>query len=167
MLPIVSRADAFFGVLGTGPSHAGMDNSTEAAIYKELGAREFGQHLTLDVDGVIHSFFHHGRAGGRPWTSSAAGVAAEVMLDYAQSGLPLPNYIWTGHNHRRDDSGTKFENTRAISLPSWQLRTSFGYRVSSGTVRSDIGGYLVVDGVVDDTKSAYRGQPDQRKILVV
>lgn len=167
MLPIVSRADAFFGVLGTGPSHAGMDNSTEAAIYKELGAREFGQHLTLDVDGVIHSFFHHGRAGGRPWTSSAAGVAAEVMLDYAQSGLPLPNYIWTGHNHRRDDSGTKFENTRAISLPSWQLRTSFGYSVSSGTVRSDIGGYLVVDGVVDDTKSAYRGQPDQRKILVV
>jgi hypothetical protein len=66
MLPILAKADGFYGVLGTGPSHAGMDNSTEAAIYRELGAIEFGQHLTLSVDGVLHTFFHHGRAGGRP-----------------------------------------------------------------------------------------------------
>jgi len=167
MLPIIAKADGFYGVLGTSPSHAGMDNSTEAQIYRDLGAIEFGQSLTLDVDGVIHTFFHHGRAGGRPWTSSAAGLAAEVMLDFAQAGLPLPNYIWSGHTHRSEDSGTKFRDTRAISLPSWQLKTSFGYRVSSGTIRSDIGGYIVVDGIVDDSRSRYRGQPDQRKILVV
>lgn len=167
MQPILERADGFYGVLGTGPSHAGMDNSTEAQIYRDLKAIEFGQSLTLDVDGVLHTFFHHGRAGNRPWTSSSAGLAAEVMLDFAQAGLPLPNYIWTGHTHRSDDSGTKFRDTRAISLPSWQLKTSFGYRVSSGTIRSDIGGYIVVDGIVDDSRSRYRGQPDQRKILVV
>jgi hypothetical protein len=167
MLPILAKADGFYGVLGTGPSHAGMDNSTEAQIYRDLGAIEFGQNLTLNVDGVLHTFFHHGRSGGRPWTSSAAGLAAEVMLDFAQAGLPLPNYIWSGHTHRSDDSGSKFRDTRAISLPSWQLKTSFGYRVSSGTVRSDIGGYIVVDGVVDGSRSRYRGQPDQRRIICV
>jgi len=168
MLPILKRADGFYGVLGTGSSHAGQDNSTEAMLYRQLGAIEFGQSLTLAVDGYIHTFFHHGRAGGRPWTSSSAGLAAEVMLDFAQSGLPLPNFIWSGHTHRSDDSGSKFRDTRAISLPSWQLKTSFGYRVSAGTVRSDIGGYIVVDGnIVDDSRSRYRGQPDQRRIIVV
>lgn len=167
MMPIVAKCDGFFGVLGTGPSHAGMDNSTEAALYRQLGAVEFGQHLTLDIDGILHTFFHHGRSGYRPWTSSSAGLAAEVMLDFAQEGLPLPNFIWTGHTHRTDDSGSKFASTRAISLPSWQLKTSFGYKVSAGTIRSDIGGYLVVDGIVDGSKSHYRGQPDQRKIIVL
>jgi hypothetical protein len=166
MLPILAKADGFYGVLGTGPSHAGMDNSTEAQIYRDLGAIEFGQNLTLNVDGVLHTFFHHGRAGSRPWTSSAAGLAAEVMLDFAQAGLPLPNYIWSGHTHRSDDSGSKFRDTRAISLPSWQLKTSFAHRVSAATVRSDIGGYIVVDGVVDDSRSRYRGQPDQRRIII-
>ena len=166
MLPIVAKADGFYGVLGTGPSHAGMDNTIEAQIYRDLGAVEFGQNLTLNVDGVLHTFFHHGRAGGRPWTSSSAGLAAEVMLDFAQAGLPLPNFIWSGHTHRTDDSGSKFRDTRAISLPSWQLKTSFSYRVSAGTVRSDIGGYIVVNGIVDESHSRYRGQPDKRKIII-
>lgn len=166
MLPIVARADAFFGVLGTGPSHAGMDNSTEAALYKDLGAREFGQHLTLDVDGVVHDFAHHGRVGRRPWTSGAAGVAVEVSQDYVLQGMMPPNYIWRAHNHTIDDSGSKIPGTRAISLPSWQLKTSFGYRVSANTVRSDIGGYVVVDGLLDDSKARYKGQPDGRRVIV-
>lgn len=167
MLPIVAKSDYFFGILGTGPSHAGMDNSTEAQLYKELGATEFGQTLTLNIDGKIHDFAHHGRAGSRPWTSSAANLATEVVVDYASQGLPLPNFIWRGHNHRIDDSGNKLPGTRAISLPSWQLKTSFGYRVAANTVRSDIGGYVVVDGLIDDSRSRYLGQPDQRKVIVL
>ena len=167
MLPILAKADGFYGVLGTGPSHAGMDNSTEAQIYRDLGAIEFGQTLTLSIDGVIHDFAHHGRAGSRPWTSSAANLASEVIMDYATQGLPIPNYIWRGHNHRIDDSGSKLPVTRSIALPSWQLKTTFGYRVAGNTVRSDIGGYIVVDGLLDDSKARYKGQPDQRKILVV
>jgi hypothetical protein len=167
MLPILKRADGFYGVLGTGPSHAGQDNTTEAQLYRDLGAIEFGQTLTLDIDGTIHDFAHHGRAGARPWTSSAANLATEVIMDYAAQGLPMPNYIWRGHNHRIDDSGSKLPGTRAISLPSWQLKTSYGWRVSANTTRSDIGGYIVVDGLLDDSKSRYKGQPDQRRILIV
>lgn len=167
MMPIVAKADAFYGILGTAPSHGGQDNSIEAQLYRELGAVEFGHVLTLSIDGKIHDFAHHGRAGARPWTSSAANLATEVVVDYATQGLPLPNYIWRGHNHRIDDSGSKLPGARSISLPSWQLKTTFGYRVASNTVRSDIGGYIVVDGLLDDSKARYKGQPDQRKILVV
>lgn len=167
MLPIVAKADGFYGILGTAPSHAGLDNSTEAMLYKELGAVEFGQTLTLNIDGVIHDFAHHGRAGSRPWTSSAANLATEVVYDYASQGLPLPNFIWRGHNHRIDDSGNKLPGTRSIALPSFQLKTTFGYRVAGNTVRSDIGGYVVVDGLVDESKSRYKGQPDQRRIIIV
>ena len=167
MFPILKRADGFYGVLGTGPSHAGQDNTTEAQLYRDLGAIEFGQTLTLDIDGTIHDFAHHGRAGARPWTSSAANLATEVIMDYAAQGLPMPNYIWRGHNHRIDDSGNKLYGTRSIALPSWQLKTSYGWRVSANTTRSDIGGYIVVDGLLDDSKSRYKGQPDQRRIIVV
>jgi hypothetical protein len=89
-------------------------------------------------------------------------------MDYASQNMPLPNFIWRGHRHVIDDSGNKLPGTRAISLPSWQLKTSFGWRASANTVRSDIGGYIVVDGnIIDDSRSRYRGQPDQRKIIVV
>jgi len=167
MLPVLAKAGGFYGVLGTGPSHAGQDNATEAQLYRDLGAIEFGQTLTLDIDGTIHDFAHHGRAGARPWTSSAANLATEVIMDYASQNMPLPNYIWRGHRHVIDDSGNKLPGTRAISLPSWQLKTSFGWRASANTVRSDIGGYIVVDGLLDDSKARYKGQPDQRRIIVV
>ena len=163
--PIVHRANAFFGILGT-PTHAGIDHSHEAKLYRELGAQDYGQQLTLDIDGTAFDFAHHGRAGGRPWTSAGANVATEVAIDYATRGKPLPNYIIRGHRHVIDDSGLKIPGTRAISLPAWQLRTSYGHRVSP-TVRSDIGGLIFVDGVLDDTKMRYKGQPDERKVIKV
>ena len=144
-----------------------MDNSIEAQIYRDLGATEFGQTLTLSVDGIIHDFAHHGRTGSRPWTSGASNLATEVVVDYATSKLPLPNYIWRGHRHVVDDSGNRIPGSRAISLPSWQLKTSFGWRTAGNTARSDIGGYIVVDGLLDESKSRYRGQPDQRRIICV
>lgn len=161
--PIRNRANAFYGVLGT-PTHSGVDGSTEARIYKELDI-DFGNTITLDIDGQIHHFFHHGRASSRPWTSSAAGLAAEVIIDFAQQGLPLPNFIWTGHRHKVGDSGIQNKGTRAISLPAWQLKTSYAWKVASSTARSDIGGAIVVDGVPDFSKMRYMGQPDKVRMI--
>lgn len=163
--PIVNKADRFFGILGTGV-HAGQDNSDEIGFYKLLGI-EYGQRIILDLDGITHDFAHHGRAGRRPWTSAAANIATEVIVDYASRGLPAPNYIWRGHNHLIDDSGFKVPGTRSIALPSWQLKTSFGWRTSVNTARSDIGGMIVVNGKIDDSHSRYKGQPDERKIIKV
>jgi hypothetical protein len=123
--------------------------------------------MTIDIDGVLVDLAHHGRIGTRPWTSGAANLASEIMIDYAQSGIPLPNYIFRGHFHTLDDSGLKFENTRLIQCPAWQLKTTFSNRVAGNTRRSDIGGILLNNGKLDLSKARYKGQPDGRKVVVI
>lgn len=163
--PIRNKANTFIGILGTMPSHAGQDHANEAAIYRTLGADYIEQVVTLDLDGTRIDLAHHGRVGTRPWTSGAAALGAEVMLDYAQEGKPLPHYILRGDRHKFDDSGMKFESTRVIQCPSWQLKTSYGWRVSSNTTRSDIGGVIITDGQLDLSRARYKGQPDARKVV--
>ena len=164
--PVRERADTFIGIFGTAV-HAGQDHATEAAIYKALNADYVGQTITANIDGVICDFAHHGRTGSRPWTTGAPALAAEIMLDYAQSGIELPNLIFRGHRHILQDSGLHFENTRLIQCPAWQLKTSHGWNVAGNTVRSDIGGIIVSGDEVDLSHSRYRGQPDARKVLVI
>jgi hypothetical protein len=164
--PIFDMADASFGIIGT-EAHAGNGGEGDLSIYRELGATDYGQVLNLEIDGKLHDLAHHGRVGGRPWTSAAASIAVEVCLDCGNQGIPFPDYIWRGHSHIIDDSGLKVPYTRCITLPSWQLKTTFGYRVASNRPRSDIGGFIVNGGVLDDTKSRYEGQPDKRKVIHV
>jgi hypothetical protein len=166
LMPYREIADKFIGILGTA-AHAGTDHETESALYKDLKADYIEQQMTIDIDGVLVDLAHHGRIGTRPWTSGAASLASEIMLDYAQSGLPLPNYIFRGHLHTMDDSGSKFENTRLIQCPSWQLKTTFANRVAGNTRRSDIGAVILNDGKLDLSKARYKGQPDGRRILVI
>ena len=166
MQPIVDGCDGFYGVVGT-DAHAGASGNTDSAIYKALGATAYNHHLVLDIDGVVMDFAHHGRVGRRPWTSQAAAVATEVAIDCAEQGAPLPRYVFRAHNHVVDDSGEKFEDIRVVSTPSWQLKTAFGWGVSSQRTRSDIGG-LVVDGDrLDFSRARYKGQPDGRRVIKV
>lgn len=162
--PIADRAEGFYGVLGTG-AHAGQVGSNEVEIYKALGAAEYGQQLTIEIDGRVHDFAHHGRAGRRPWTSAGAGLGAEVMIDYAAQGMKPPDYIWRAHNHIIDDSGLKLPGTRVICTPSWQLKTEYGWKVSANTVRSDIGGFIMDGDRLDDTRARYHAQPDGRRVI--
>jgi len=162
--PIADMADAFFGIVGT-EAHAGKQGSDEIGIYKQLGVTEYGQSLMLEVDGKLHDFAHHGRVGSRPWTSTAASIGVEVMLDCGRQGLPYPDYIWRAHKHTIDDSGDKFEGTRVICLPSWQLKTAYVHALAANRTRSDIGGYIVNNGIVDSSRNRYKGQPDQRRII--
>lgn len=162
--PIADMADYFFGVLGT-EAHDGKNASDANEIYKHLDADDIGQNLTIEIDGKIHDFAHHGRIGQRPWTTQAAAVGVETIMDYASSGTPLPNFIWRAHNHVIDDSGDKLPGVRVITIPSWQLKTTYAHRISANRVRSDIGGYIVNNGLVDSSKSRYFGQPNGRNVI--
>lgn len=163
LAPWVDAADYAYGILGT-ETHAGGE---EIALYKDFGL-DYGATVMLDVDGVIHDFAHHGRVGGRPWTSQAVSIANEVIIDCALQGIQLPNYIWRAHSHKIDDSGNKIEGVRAIGIPSWQLKTRFAYRIPSAVnMRSDIGMYFVDSGKVDETKSRYHGEIANRRIIKV
>lgn len=164
--PLVDMSDAFYGILGT-EAHANKSSSDEAHIYQELEAIEYGQQLALKIDGLVHDFAHKSRVGYRSWTSAAAGVAIEVAMDYVNSGLKPPAYIWRAHNHMIDDSGYKIPGTRAITIPSWQLKNSWAWSVAANRVRSDIGGFIVNCGILDDSRCRYMGQPDGRRVIEV
>ena len=164
--PYRDIAETFIGIHGTA-IHAGPDHATESDIYRQLGADYIEQQMTIDIDGVLVDLAHHGRIGTRPWTSGAANLASEIMLDYAQSGMTMPNFIFRGHFHALDDSGQKFENTRLIQCPAWQLKTTFGNRVAGNTRRSDIGSVFLNCGNLDLSHSRYKGQPDGRKVVTL
>ena len=151
--PIASMADSMYLTFGTG-THNGGCAEYERVIGRELGIN-YDYEYTLDVDGVSMDIAHHGRAARRDWTSSAAGLAVEVATDYISEGLAPPKYILRGHNHHIDDSGNKLCYTRAISLPSWQLRTNFGHQAAANQRRSDIGA-LIIDTADPDNPNFSR-----------
>jgi hypothetical protein len=129
-------------------AHAGPMCNSEVRIAQELGADCPFEDL-LDIDGMVLDVAHHGRAGRRDWTSAAAGMATQAVMDAALSGRQRPRYVFRGHNHCVDDSGEKVPGTRAIAMPSWTLRSAYGYRIAAGAT-SDIGGVIILpDGSLD------------------
>jgi hypothetical protein len=86
-----------------------------------------------------------GAGDGRGRRSSfAAGLAAMAFFEAAERGERPPHLLIRGHVHRPGDSYDAYP-TRALVLPSWQLSTSYGYRIGGGTL--PVGGaYVVCDG---------------------
>jgi hypothetical protein len=147
--PLANMADGgMYLTYGTG-AHNGGCAEMETTIGNELGIHHDWEY-SLDVDGLTFDLTHHGRAGRRDWTSSAAGLAVEVATDYISAGVKPPRYVLRGHNHKIDDSGQKLDYIRAISLPSWQLRTAYGHQVAANQRRSDIGGLILDTGDPDN-----------------
>jgi len=148
------------------PTHAGAIYGAESAVANRCGFRALDSEIHLDIDGVIVWAFHHGAAGKRDWSSASARVATEARL-YAQDlKEPTPHYVFSGHHHIIDDSGIKLK-TRALTCPSWQLKTTFGHKVASGR-RSDIGGLIILPGgQLDESRARYEAAPDQPKLRKV
>lgn len=169
LLPIANLADGGLFICRGTEAHAGDAAQSEVRIAQELGAKACEWSLVLNIDGIIIDCAHHGRVGRRDWTSSAANMAVEIAMDYQRNGEHCPRYVFRGHNHLIDDSGEKLANIRAICLPSWQLRTAFGYRVSPNR-RSDIGGLVMnTDNpeYIDFNRARYKAAPGQRRIIKV
>jgi hypothetical protein len=139
--PIIHLADESYLTYGTG-AHNGGAAEHEITIGNELGMKHGYDFGPLDIDGLIFDITHHGRAGRKDWSSLAASLASEVALDYVRYGLMPPRYILRAHNHIIDDSGCKLPYTRAFSLPSWQLKTDFAYRVAANRKWVDVGGMI-------------------------
>jgi hypothetical protein len=162
--PIRNISDGgFFVCLGT-EAHAGAAAQSEQRVAREVGATKAAWSITLEVDGYTIDCSHHGRAGGREWTSSAANMAVEVVVEYLSRGCEAPRFILRGHRHVIDDSGEKLRGVRAICLPSWQLKNAYGWRVAPG-MRTDIGGLVIMDGMIDWSHARYEAAPGQREVF--
>jgi hypothetical protein len=154
-----------YGSHGT-PAHAGELYQAERAVSLRAGFRAYEPELHLQIDGLTVWAFHHGNAGKSDWTSSASRVATMSRL-YAQDlDEAPPDYVFTGHHHVIDDSGHKLK-TRALTCPSWQLRTMFGAKVASNR-RSDIGGFIILPGgQLDASRARYMAEISRPKVITV
>lgn len=142
------RGDLIYVTRGT-EAHSGPGSWMDNAIGRDIGA--VCAHDEKAADGArtqIHSFYtlmlsidgvrvkgaHHPPLGpGRlPWTSNlyASRVASHVYLSAAKSKEPPPDIYFCGHYHVPGDSYDAWP-TRALALPSWQLATSFSYRLGA------------------------------------
>lgn len=164
--PVANLSDGGLYITYGTEAHNGGSGGHEAAIAQNIGAKSDWEYA-LDIDGILHDAGHHGRSGQRDWTSAAASIAAEVMMDYAKAGQKLPNYVWRGHSHVVDDSGMKIEGTRAICLPSWQLRTAYGYKVAKNKKRADIGGVILDGDRLDFAKLRYHAAIAEKGVIHV
>jgi hypothetical protein len=152
--PIVALADDSYLTYGTGPAHTGEAAGNEISLARELGMKH-GWHWSLDIDGMVVDITHHGRAGQQDWTSAAPALAMAVAGDYIKDGKMPPRYVLRGHVHKVDDSGAKLPYSRAIVIPSWQLKTAHGHKAAPNQQRADIGG-LILDTANPDNPDLSR-----------
>lgn len=143
--------DGFWVVRGT-ETHVGDAGNLEEMAARLLDATHYpadnklasGWLLRLALAGVRVDITHHGPAGRLPWTGpNGLGRAAyEIIDEYVRAGEPIPQLAVQAHNHKYYDSYGNFP-VRMLSLPCFQLQTSYGYRVSARRT-TDIGAALVI-----------------------
>jgi hypothetical protein len=167
--PCMAVADYIIVTRGT-EAHSKQNATMDELIAEDIGAVEdkHGHRAMWAFNGEIAGLnvlaTHHpqGGGGGRSWTKDNAAnmLAADIMLAYAERGEPAPDLVLTGHIHKPMDSYDT-HRTRVIGLPSWQLCTSYGYRIGGGVKPFlPIGGaYIVIqDGHYEVTK-CYKDWP--------
>jgi hypothetical protein len=154
--PVRAMSDRFYGIYGT-EGHAGNNNDSEHGLYSALECDLSDHQLTLNIDGTIIDAAHHSTLASLP-------AMYKIIADY--ENLQRPRYIVRGHRHLVSDTGEEDRSTRMIVCPSWQLKTSFAWRVDQRR-RSDIGGLIIRDGQMDTSKLRYMAQPDERRIVNV
>jgi hypothetical protein len=152
LTPWRNLADKFYLIKGT-EAHAGNQHMSERRIARELAATALDFHLRLDV-GVLCDFAHH--STGTPRT-----IGLQVLEDCARDNLPVPRYVFRGHRHNIVDSGDTWPQMRVLTLPSWQLRTSYGWKIAPNK-RADIGLVILDQGQIEIIRHSPRPDPIRR-----
>lgn len=150
LTPLRNLADKFYIVRGT-EAHAANQHMSERRIANELAATSLDFHLRLDIDGCLCDFAHH--STGTPRT-----IGLQVVEDCISDGQPIPRFIFRGHRHYITDSGATWPNMRVMTLPSWQLRTSYGWKIAPNK-RASIGLVLIENGELEVRRYAPKADP--------
>lgn len=151
------KGDELYYVMGT-EIHVG---ETERQIGEELGAvkSDNGTHvhdiLSIDVNGKVHVFAHHGkrRGGGQNEGNTLRNFLRDYRDDLEKDAIPCPDVLWSGHTHGhtwnthiRRVRGGEFHELHGIICPSFQAKTRYVYGKVPFAVNS-VGGTWVKIGV--------------------
>ena len=163
-----------FVVRGT-EVHTGTSGSAEEGIAKMLGAERDPEthlwsrwHLRIRVHGKLVDVQHHGKGLGRlPHTkqNGANALAWRVWQTHAERSLEPPALVVRSHLHQFADSYGAHRQTRALFLPSFQLKTAYVHRVAADEI-ADVGAVVVVvepDGRMDVRPILF--QPEMPRVV--
>lgn len=123
--------------------------------------------LELDVNGRMSVFAHHGpgRGDGANEGNPLRNWLRNIQQEATKDGKRVPDGIWVGHVHYptyttyvwRDK--LNFNTIHGIITPSWQLKTTFGWKVAS-MKQEKIGGVyqeIKADGTMGIPKFSVMG----------
>lgn len=139
--PVARLSDEIVVTRGT-EAHVNIGSTMDEIVARMLDALPNGKgqhswyHFRATVAGLKLDVAHHPGTGHmRTWTrgNDANRLAKGVIDSYVdrKDFDNIPDLILRAHNHKPVDS---YDNhiARAIVTPSWQLGTSFGYRIGGG-----------------------------------
>jgi len=163
--PMRRVCDEIVVIRGT-EAHTGGAGWLENRAAKEIGAVKNDNDRTwswyiweAEVDGVRMSSSHHpGTNSARPWTAGNEANRRAAMDVYNYAGMDwFPQLTLWGHYHHDADSHDTHK-IRAIYNRSWQVKTSFAFRIGMATQADEIGGLWVVcdNGKYDVHKQKYQ-----------
>jgi hypothetical protein len=141
---------------------------SEQEIGKELGAVKAGSKayvheiLSLNINGMQHTFAHHGkdRGAGANEGNALRNYMRDIRIDREKEGLPRIDCLWSGHTHGHTyqshiaRAGANFHVFHAVICPSWQAKTRYAFMKVPLAVNS-VGGVYVKIGA-DGTMSVPR-----------
>lgn len=156
--PLRFQPDHVHVIRGT-ESHVGRAGEIEEGIARALRAEhgipivddpDTGQASSywrrIEIDGVRLDVRHHGRMGQRAHTRGPyqRWYAQDIALEHMLDGEQPPDLAIRSHLHKYGDSGRDHRwPTRLISLPCWQMMTSYAHRITAESL-SDIGLVVLV-----------------------
>jgi len=168
LAPALSLAPNYVFVVRGTEAHVGKSGEREEMIARRIEAEKDPQgnaswwQLTLQINGSILQFAHHGRIGYRPWTRANAAqmLAAELTIDHSSSPY-APQLAVFSHHHQVADSYDNYP-VRVIQTPAWQLATAYVHRIKPGALAS-IGGLVIIcrEGEYSVEKVIYK--PEREK----
>lgn len=136
----------------------------EEYIGREVNAVPDGMYyawdlLTLDVNGVLAWFVHHGpKAGmGANEGNSLRAWLKNIYYDCLKNGERHPDIVFTGHVHQpywtcqETRSSMTFGLMHGVITPSWQQKTRYAH-MAAPVAKNRIGGvYMLItkDGLID------------------
>lgn len=140
--PLALSDDVY--VLGGTGAHGGKGCGLERWLADDIGAT-FLWNMYAEFNGVLVDASHHCSATKKEWTkgNAANGLAAETVMRYANSGDPIPQFVFRGHVHHYQDSFNNIRACRAVIAPCWTFHDEYAQRLGLGNSLPDIGGLIL------------------------
>lgn len=156
LLPVLEKANpaAIYFVRGT-EAHAGESSEDEERLSQALNIKKdkHGNYtrpeLWLKVgDGLAHFQHHISTSGSNAYESTAlCKEFSESCTEAARWGYQAPDWVVRSHRHRHAEVRVPTRNGRGqcITLPAWQLKTPFCFKIAGARLSSpQIGGCAIL-----------------------